>query len=881
MRPELPPPKGKDADPGKLKTFMDWVFRQNTPYRLELRRRLNRARLYRQSLQWLEPAMNADPTATADWQVMTQPSMNGIPMPVLNKIFPRVTRESALLVKVGSKPSVRPDSDDPKIEQAAEVGRSALVSKLEDLSSGDKDREGSTRCTTYGTWWEARWWDIDFTKTEMMPVTSAVGCGCGFQLADPNIPDEETAMGLNAQRPGSITMSPGPVSPNPLIMPDDVFTATSCSDCGGELSPIIPDKNAVDKIGRPMGEDIPIGDINYEILSAYDAYPDPSSQGVQSSPTSWEEFGWQMPRSLDWLKNRYENGDLVKAESSSDLFQYHPIVGGLGGVAIGLGSPGLFENHAMWSCFAKKPYIEKINGIRKKNLGRLVIMAGRHVMYDGDLMIESRRKKGLFIPGFDFDWAQWELRDLEAHGIGMVELVWSQQDAINTSKSQVMDTRHRHGSPKWLLEQGIDMSYVGGADSQYNSDYLYFYRTDPATQEPPIPFGDKLFSGEVWKEIEYDESSIDDTIMAREVESGNPPGGVEAYSALLLLAQKAAEGRTPRVERIRDMKTRRYRYFLELMAHFYVEERFYKITEKNNKKKVKSFLGKDLMGQTDIMLEDEPIIDLGIVKRETLAMGIRYGSITLNTAADKMRFNRALEIPLDVQEGPNIQVETAEGEFQSWLDDNTEPVIDHDGDDNVIHWQVHKEDLSRQQWVDLKELCQWNKVLLLTWGWKEQLTQLTAQEAAFKAQPPIPPVEQKVQIDPAAYQSEIQSYQMSKMVMDQIAQMPKAIELRILMIWTRMLAQAQFTPAPADPNGVGAGMDATKAFTKVMRAEAHAAGHNWISRMENTAADQGMAIPSAPGGVTNQAGMIPSTGEAAKTPGGAGAETIAPQGGGK
>ena len=218
------------------------------------------------------------------------------------------------------------------------------------------------------------------------------------------------------------------------------------------------------------------------------------------------------------------------------------------------------------------------------------------------------------------------------------------------------------------------------------------------------------------------------TMMRAEVDSGEPPKGVDAFSALQLLEKKSNEGRKPRTERFRGMKRRIYKHQLLLMHEFYREKRYYRVRGKNDKWAVKAFIGADLHGQTNVMLEDEPIIDVAIARRTGIMTGIQIGTVKAGPASANRRINRYLEIPLDINEDENNQVDLAETELSEWFKEGVEPVIDEDGDDNNIHWQVHKEELNREERREMKKQCHWSEVLLAITGWKDQLKGIEAAE---------------------------------------------------------------------------------------------------------------------------------------------------------
>jgi hypothetical protein len=389
---------------------------------------------------------------------------------------------------------------------------------------------------------------------------------------------------------------------------------------------------------------------------------------------------------------------------------------------------------------------------------------------------------------------------------------------------------------------------------------------NPDDDSVPTPIGGTVFPQGYWNEHDRDLQALERTLMVREVESGFPPKSVDAYSSLVLLLKQAAKGREPRIERIRDMKVRLYKWMLGMMQARYIEPRQFRIKGPGDATLIEKFQGADLRGQTDVRVTDEPTVDPGLARRTGITQGLQLGTISLDSESARIKVNEALEIPKDINEERNHQVEQAERECRLWLLQGLEPVVDEDGDDHMIHWDIQKLELMRREWQQQKERCQWRKVVKAIWGWKEKLDQLLALEAQLKANPPQQPQPAIAQVDPQRFQHELRMYQMLAQQQAQIEAMPKLLELRILLTWQAMMKAGGGIPElDGDDEGL-------VALGKVLRLEAHAAAHRMIAQAKTEAATAGVPQPSAPGGAQDQAGMIPGKGSAVTPPPGAGLE---------
>jgi hypothetical protein len=904
---------------------MEHVFKPDLPYRIGIRRLLNRERLYRMGTQWLEPVLD-DGFMSADWSILQQDDLNGIPMPVQNELFPIVTREAAMLVKVGENPYIRPSRNNPANEKAAKLAKDILRSSLDEVGVHDLEREGSMHITTYGTWWQVSYMDYDFTKTTRVGAEGALRCpteDCDVRLASAALSEEEGEK-IAAVSPDAVSITEGPDPNNEYMDPELQYKMVRCPRCtshkGMGMKPsfeetglprlgaagqpaqefgevempgppaLVPHEPTeeeatagTDFLGRPLGEDVPVGEAVLENVSPFDANPNPSSQGLDCNPRNWEEFGWAIPRSLDWIRSRYpENGWKVKAEWGSEIYRYHPVLGGLGSGGITVGGPEMFQNHALVRTFVKKPYMEKVldedgkeTDKAKRNLGRLIIEANHVILLDTTLEVESKDRPGVYVRRYHFDWVQWELRDREPHGIGPIELLFSQQDTINTNKSQQMDTRHRMANPKWIAPDGTEFTYKGGAGSNYTSDFLYYRVADKKYRKEfkPEPFPGLTIPAGVFQEFQSDIDAMPRIALAAEVDQGEPPGGVTAYSALLLLAQKSADSRKPRNERIRDMKRRIYRHHLELIQEFYREPRVYRMRQNNDKWSVKEFIGLDLNGEVDVQFDVEPVIDIGVAKREGVQLGLQLGTIKADSAPAKARINQALEITNEINADQNQQVERAQNEYIAWIQKDKPPIIREmtGTDDPLIHWQQHTEDLQGEEWEDRKEACEWWRVELALTTWYEDFKALMSMEELFKGQPPIPPIPDIALAEapvggPEVYGAAMKKYQMDMQIKAKLDALPKQTELRILAIWQETLKPLGLVPEDFDQT------DQALAFRKVVRAEAHAQGHRYLLEKRTMNVNMGADMAAAPGASTTDQGTVPSAGEPALPPvaGGAG-----------
>ena len=867
MRTKPIPPKG--STPEELKTFLETVIRYDTSHRIERFTTWEQARHYFQGDQWLETDYTEDATRSPFWKSLELDVDNWMPTPVQNEMVRPIRNEVSRLLGIGSRPYIRVDKETPEASKGAKLAKDVLNDRLDNLYWFDVQYEGCQHMVQYGTWVLKSSLVLDYTEMKNIPVEGTQRCpGCGATYVSANVPD--ASMEEFEKNPGvkvSFLETEDLGSPEE---PRATGTITSCLKCAGPLEGYMPPEDELkgdDFLGRPLGKPIPTVETQIQTVSPYDAFPENS--GLDQDMRRMEEFGEAYVRSTDWCKKYFSNGHLVKPETSYGMLRWHPVVGGsrhFSGSGDGT-DPALFDHHAMIWEWHKKPWIEYDESTkeRKLNRGRSIIIAGNPtvVLLDGDYMIESKLKPGKLIPRVHYEYIPWEIRDREIWGISASEWMFSDQDSINTRKSQVEYARHIFGNPKIFAPEGCELTSAGMANTGYSSD-IWTYRPGPAGEKPEPFSGMQL--GQAWvTEASVDLDAINRRIGVAEIEGGDAPKDVTAASALMYLGEKSAETRKPRIQRIREAKKRIYSHQLELIHEFYRDERFYHVKDQNDKWGVKVFKGTDLSEQTNVQLEDEAVYDERMFRRESIKEGIELGTIIPDSAAAKRKVNKALDIPLDVNETQNLQVSAAEDEWLAYVEEQIQPAVKTRQDYHAIHYQAH--DLAFTSDIAKKYMraADWNQVCLAIEGWEKDFEQILEMEASLEMNPPTPeppmpppdlmgnpPTQEAVSHAIMIWQSRIQAKQ-------QIDSMPKAMELRILQVKKNLLGQS----------GVEMNDERMDAVEFLLRFDAHIEAHYRMAKGQADAAAMGEQIPAAPGGVESPTGMLPEP--AMPTAAGAGA----------
>jgi hypothetical protein len=874
---ERPPIPNQGANASTLRDFLDHVTKPDTIHRVRRFSLWEKARLYYQSDQWLQRDLGTDATRSPFWKPLEVDPDEWMPMPVRNEMAGPIRHEVSRLVGTGHRPYIRIDRETPEANRAAALGKDVLQDKLDKLRWPEKEFEGTLHSVQYGTWVQKWGIEHDYTKPERKPVTTAMRCPvCQATLSSVILP-KGTAVGPGVER-REIPRS------DPYEEPEVEIRATGCPRCQvapvletsideetGEtlvgdtpgppnpLEPYLPSeeeaRESLDLYGRPLGQDLPCVDVFLRNVSVYDFFPENS--GIDARLGEVLEVAECHVESLDWIRAHYKNGREVKPMDPQEIFRWHP----LNCSEYEALDPNLFDHHSEVREWHKQPWLEEDPKTKTfaLNRGRSIVMAGDTVLLDGDLMIESQINPGTYLPRVTYDWVAWEPRDRELFGISGSEWMFDDQDSINVRNSQVQYARHKFGNPNLLAPDGADLSFKGFADTGYSSD-IWYYKSDPNNDKPERLSGEQL--GPAWvQEENLDLDSIQRRMGTMEVEQGDAPKDVTAASALMFLGEKAAEGRKSRIMRYREFKRRMYKGILELIHEFYRDEHYYHVRDRNDRWAVRSFKGTDLLGQTNVQLEDESAYDLRMLRNEAIKEGLDRRIINADDFESKRRIARHLEIPMEINEDQNLQADAAEAESMAMLSDGEEPIIDQRLDYHLIHFQVHTLSLMNDRFRAMASACQWRRLKLALWDWEEQYEQIRATEMALKMnppgdQPPQPEQSPSPEMDSPelkamqdeVYSKQVDAWQRAKEAEAKIAAMPKAVELRLMNLWQGMLGQAGITVPPESQEQV----------SFLMRFEAHMQGHYLLAKQQAEAAQGGAQLPAAPGGDATATGMMPS-----------------------
>lgn len=714
-------------------------------------------------------------------------------------------------------------------------------------------------------------------------------------VADPNMAQPGAQnVDLEAQDQGGVAAPEGMAAPQPGIA--DAMAPPPFKVPGPPtLVPFLPNPEEAaegeDTFGRDLGEDVPLGEWKLETRTADQVYV--SNFGIGVKPGNIKEYALLHIETLDWIRNRYENGGLVKAEPPELLMKYHPIYSDR---SIYHSSPGMlmFRNCCRVREYHRDPARQlvlddsgkperggdgKPTGRTYMDKGRSLILAGDVLLLDGDLMIESRTNPGKFIKRRRLDVAVGDIRSggKELEGIGTAEREFRPQEDLNEAMSMYQDAMQMKGAPKHRVTPGMQLTF----QTSPGTGGMYVWKPDP--QYPtlkPEEVDNKLMSAEVWTYINWVLQHMQRVGHYGVNEQGEPPaGGVWPALGLQIMAEQSNTFRGPVIVRIREMLERQFSHGLELMHELVREAREMWMEGEDGEERQVSWKGVDIMGQTTVRVKASADDASDVVRQQRLVDFLQMGK---NAAMmDDSRIRRFVadqwHLPPEPFEKWDKQDEGAQREYAAMIvkgDPMAGPIpyIDEGQDDDATHDDRHGLDMMGDEWRELEDSVGWPKAMRLLEDWQllyeqGQTTTLPPQQDAtgqmkqpmVPAQPqvdprtgmpgPIPmdPVTGKAQMVPAT--ATIPPFKLQFAMMPDSPTKPVCLQDRIFKVWSAMLVMRGYAPQPTDPS---------TPFGRVMMFRAHKAAHKKRAEDKMQAAMAGQAIQSAPGAPEGAGGALPT-----------------------
>lgn len=731
---QVPPPQ--TAEPEVLVKWVDEGLYYTHPLRVKDAARWRRAELYDRGLQWLKRARSGydEGASVSQWAEVYWPqdSPDWIPTPVFNEGFGARCNESARLGRPNYRPKVDPRSSTPdlKSREGARATKEMVVHRLDKMEWDTK----SAPLIYYhmplygGSWWKSEFvlaWD----KTTIAPVTGAAQCAgptCDFTLASKTVSPRLMGQFGLTENAGRAT-------------PDGGVKIDHCPRCD-DHPPMLPLKPTMqeaqtskDSLGRPLGKEQPLGDWVMSVPNPNDMFV--FNQGLGAVPGQITDFVHAHVETMDWVALHYpDKVDAVRPENPAALAKYHPVAGSPDSMGRGLMSAKSFDGCVRIVERHKHPFMERSRdldgrGVWKINKGRSVVRAGKTILLDDHMMIESLNFPGEQNERVIVDYIPWEFQDggQRLEGMSLWDIMFDPQDAENEGISQRQAVRQRMAVPMYLFLKQHNLE-IQAMSSGIPGRMAVIDAVEEAPNMTPSIINNSTIDQGVSLEIEHAQRAIDRLSSNIEVEKGQiPGGGVTAAQAIVSLKTFAGEKREPRLARIKNSLRRGWKHGARLMEAMYIEPREAYYTDSDGSKRTRNIHGKDFARQTEVEVDAEPDFDTkaknSAATRDLITLRV-VDPATLRGQKARTLAN-LLDAPPELFEDDDLQRDAAEREWIAFKEEQRVPQVDPSLDDHGAHYETHGRDAHQEWFRDLEDRGDWDGALkILEVNWFEQLSML-------------------------------------------------------------------------------------------------------------------------------------------------------------
>lgn len=705
--------------------------------------------------------------------------------PVLNEFKDCILNESSRLNKSDYDPRVRPEGNDPGYQQrrGAKLATRALKSGLTATDWDEKKRVTSMHMPLYGGVWHLSRWETSLEDTTRIAVQGCVVCPqCQCKYAGPvpgQAPDAQACPNCTDHeetRPaGPLDVAQRAQAVDPTLadqmtgdLPPEVHAQlqapiTERVPGGPPLQPYTPvneELSQQDAMGRPLGEDVPMGSWKLEVLWPGDMFEADFGIGMNGE-RQVRDFTTSRVRSLDYLRARYANArtEDLQPEDPFTLMMYHPV----GGEVAEYDNRQIWRNHCREITRVKMPWLAKVCGPDgtpvldangkaqyKLNRGSVVTVAGGIAMEDSDLMLDGPdgkpfpRIKAWYTPHDVAGGGQ------QRDGSSLARQLFDPQRWINWSASMDVDEQ-RNGQSRVLLNRGANASfdspdgtamsviYWGGPDlegdqSQYKPQLL----SRPSASVSPGAHG------------QYAQGFMDRASRKTEVEGGEVPGPTTPAQAMQIAREESGAVRKPRVQALAATYEEVYRHGLMLMQHYVREPRIAWDETDSGDEFQEFWTGADFQGQTDVRIDISGSEDGPVLAAQKLNDAIEKGVVNIQDPRTQRIVGREMGAPAEIYDAEDEQEAVAEREFLEFtrnVDPTTPdglkfgrpPVVDDGIDNHANHAFRHTKDLQSDKWRQIEKLVDWDAIIVKLGPWRQQFAMMMMPQAVNGVPSLMPP----------------------------------------------------------------------------------------------------------------------------------------------
>lgn len=652
------------SDHVRLASEIEIFYNTDSSTKLQLSYNWERNHLMLDGKQWI--TYNREEQTGRLWsEVNVSRSNEFIPRPVTNYLFDVYQTLKSYLVQNRPRSSVRPNTHTIEDKVAARVAEMVSECNWERLKE-EQNYEYAASCgLVYGTVFKKDYWDTTAPTMATVPK----------------------------------------MEERPVISP-----VTGLPTGESEMVEAIDEET-----GSIMTEEVPLGDVNTEIVEPYRIALDPLAGDLHTAR-------WVMEYSiqpLNWIRDMYDGkkgkgytgkAKDVKEETnlSESLRRFYELRTSSGIRYFGQGFYGTAgdgsTDQMVSNAAVVKEYYERPS--QKHPQGRLIVVANGVTLYAGDSPIN----------GSDIDdWHpysefRWEVFPGRFWGRSPLDDASEIQKRINSVDATIVLTRKTMAIPQKLIPKGSGIrkgEWTGRPGQQI--EYRVAEGVKPETISPAG------VDAQVFQERAQLVSDMKQITGAMDILRGDRPPSVSAASALELLHETATGKLRPALDRWKKFIETSQKKQLKLVANNYTEPResFIRLLKERNKSfsdnVLDKFIGEDLRDNCNVKIEaGSNIPKLIAAEKAQLLQAAQLGVLKLENEENRIKFLDKMGIR-GFGGSPSADVSRSEEENLHLnalaMNPDNRPIV-LDVDDHQIHIEIHKRAMKEPAYLEADQVVQ-------------------------------------------------------------------------------------------------------------------------------------------------------------------------------
>lgn len=583
-----------------------------------------------------------------------------IPRPVTNYLFDAYQTLKSYVVKNKPRSTVYPNTRSFRDRNASKIAELCIEANWERLKEQPNYEYAAACCVTYGTVFKKDYWDTTEVSMAKVPKMEQV------PTVDPMTGQQTGVEEVQAKDP---------------------------------------------ETGEPTFEEMPLGDVNTDIVEPYRIALDPMANDIH-------KIRWIMEYSiqpLTWIKEVYGRegegytGKALEVTEESALsgslrrfYQLKNSSGVRSRIEGGASTGGTDEN--LTNSAVVKEYYERPSSQYPN--GRMVVVANNLTLYAGDSPYTGP-DLGDWHP---YSECRWEIVPGRFWGKSPLDAACEIQKQINSIDAVIILTRKTMAIPQKLIPNGTGIAH--GSWTGRPGQEIYYRDTGG---EPPKTLPAEGVDSTVFQERLQRVEDLKNITGAIDILKGDRPDGITAASALELLYEVGTGKLFPVLDRWKNFVESSQKKQLKVIAKRYREPRpaFIQLLKSKNsdlsEEAINQFIGTDLYDNCNVIVEaGSNITKLQAAKKQELREAAQAGILGLESPSNRAEYQRQMGITgFDNDVGPD----TRRAEWENALLDNLDNSPDNkpvvlDVDEHQIHMDVLATRMKEQSWMELSPTIQ-------------------------------------------------------------------------------------------------------------------------------------------------------------------------------